>query len=99
MEKIENYLLSSTHILGRYKARFFFKLGYTPLHAKRLADDLLQIARNNPVVSQHQTPFGTKFVVDGEISSPFNITARIRTVWIIDAGEEIPRLVTAYPLE
>jgi hypothetical protein len=47
----------------------------------------------NTVVSAH----GRKYIIDGLIDSPSGASAAIRTVWIIEQGESIPRLVTAYP--
>jgi hypothetical protein len=86
-------------MLGRYKARFFFKLGYSLSNAQRLSEDLIRIAQTYPVVSQTTTPFGTKFVIDGKLLTPIGISVKIRTVWFINADEKTPRLVTAYPLK
>jgi hypothetical protein len=36
-------------------------------------------------------------VIDGEIKTPTGVVVQLRTIWIIDAGEDIPRFVTAYP--
>jgi hypothetical protein len=43
------------------------------------------------------SPHGTKYIIDGLLQGTIGIQARIRTVWIIDIGEERPRFVTAYP--
>jgi len=44
-DKIRGYLLSAEHPIGRFKARFFRALGYTPENWKRLASDLLSAAQ------------------------------------------------------
>lgn len=45
------------------------------------------------VESQH----GRKYIVAGPLETPNGKLAHVRTVWIVDAGEDTPRLVTAYP--
>jgi hypothetical protein len=44
------------------------------------------------------TQYGVNYVVDGSLATPIGITVNVRTVWIIEAGEEEPRFVTAHPL-
>jgi hypothetical protein len=46
-----------------------------------------------------ESKHGKKYIVDGAIESPGGKTPMVRTVWIIDKGENIPRLVTVYPYE
>ena len=46
-----------------------------------------------------ETPYGTKYVIDGELESPNGVAIYLRTVWIIETGDNIPRLVTAHLLE
>ena len=41
---------------------------------------------------------GKKYIVDGELENPAGKEAWVRSIWIIDAGTDFPRLVTAYPL-
>jgi len=43
------------------------------------------------------TVHGQKFVLEGELEGPSGRRLRVRTIWIIDRGQERPRLVTAYP--
>jgi hypothetical protein len=42
-------------------------------------------------------PHGLKYILDGRIGTPSGKTPVVRSVWIVDAGREAPRLVTAYP--
>jgi hypothetical protein len=46
-----------------------------------------------------ESSHGTKYIVDGEIVSPVGKNPVVRTVWIVDHGQTIARLVTAYPHE
>jgi len=40
---------------------------------------------------------GMKYIVDGQIKTPGAKSSIVRTVWIIDLGSDVPRLITAYP--
>jgi hypothetical protein len=58
---------------------------------------LLRIAEQGEVVETVGTPFGTKYVVEGNLETPRMESVRLITVWIILAGEDVPRFITAYP--
>jgi hypothetical protein len=45
------------------------------------------------------TPFGTRYVIEGILSTPDGRALLIRTVWFIETGQQIPRFVTAYLLQ
>jgi len=48
----------------------------------------------------HRADYGKHHNVDGTIESPDNRQPRpkVRTVWILEAGTEAPRLITAHPV-
>jgi hypothetical protein len=96
--KITDYLLAFDHPEGAGKGEFFASFGFTVTHWQLLADALLAHARTHPVSSSSRSIYGTKYRIDGAISCPDGRMPVIRSVWIIDAGAEIPRLVTAHPL-
>jgi len=58
----------------------------------------LKIAREGQVTKMERSPYGTKYVVDGQLETPEKGLVLIRTVWILEEGETYPRFVTAYPL-
>jgi len=95
--KLTKYLLSETHAVGRAKAKYFRSLGYTETNADQLADALLMIAKSKGVSQEVTTPYGTKYVVEGDLFTPIGTTVRIRTVWVVESHDERPRFVTAYP--
>ena len=97
-QKVKSYLLSSSHPVGRYKARFFRSLGYDQDGWKRLASDLRAILANE-VSESVEIEFGTKYVVPGQLTGSGGTAANILTVWIILTDEDVPRFVTAYPGE
>lgn len=92
------YLLSETHPTGKFKAKFFIRLGFSPDNPEQLEAQLYVIAQSEPVVEIVRSPFGTKYIVDGETEAPRGKKAFIRTVWIIEHGSDEPRFVTAYPI-
>lgn len=95
--KLTGYLLSESHPVGRSKARFFRAAGFNAANAAELGRGLLAIAARAPVVTQSVSPYGVKYVIDGRLSTPRGGTVRLRTIWIVEAGTDAPRLVTAYP--
>lgn len=98
-EKIVNYLLSPTHRDGKGKHGFFMRFGFTEASWEQLANALRQHATDHNIISQDQTAFGGRYVIEGRLRCPDGRRPVIRTVWFIDSGSDTPRLVTAYPLE
>ncbi|HEY2463314.1 MAG TPA: hypothetical protein VGI32_04600 [Steroidobacteraceae bacterium] len=95
-EKLRDYLLSPTHPIGRYKAQFFGSLGYDQNNWQTLDRDLRALLLSSAEPLQ-ATKYGQKYAVAGSITGPNGRVAEIVAVWIILAGEEMPRFVTAYP--
>ena len=96
--KITGYLLSPTHRDGRHKAAFFLGFSFTADTWQKLAAALLKHAADHEVAKVENTPFGTRYVVDGTIDTPYGRTPSIRSVWFLETGQDVPRFVTAYPL-
>jgi len=96
--KLAAYLLSDIHPVGRSKARFFHAIGFTQENVQLLEKALLNLVKTNSVTNTVSSEFGTKYVVDGLIQTPVGRTARLRTVWLIEVGQDVPRFVTAYPV-
>ena len=98
LSKLDAYLLSDTHPIGRLKSGFFHAIGFDKNKIDQLAEQLLLIARSEDVTDKVTTAYGTKYVVDGSIQTPLGITVPLRTVWIIERDEKRPRFITAYPV-
>jgi hypothetical protein len=96
--KLLDYLLSLSHPVGGSKARFFRSTGFDDTNVSTLEHGLLEIARSGEVTEVEQTTHGTKYAVEGLLQTPARGPKSIRTLWIIEAGGESPRFVTAYPL-
>jgi hypothetical protein len=96
-EKVEDYLLDSGHPDNSGKAEFFEQFGFRRNEWEILADAFLALAHKAEVAQSMKSPHGQKYVIVGRIESPNGKTASVRTIWIVDKGLNIARLVTAYP--
>ncbi len=97
--KLVEYLLSSTHPDGRGKARFFLRFGFRAAQWPELATALRQHACEHGVLESMETPFGTRYVVEGPLRSPDGRSPEVRTIWFVELNSGYPRLVTAYPIK
>lgn len=97
--KVVKYLLSPTHPDGVGKAGFFTAMGFRHEEWQVLADFLRQVARDFPVSKSMTSSHGRKYIIEGALSTPSGRRPIVRTGWMIDAGTDTPRLVTAYPKE
>lgn len=96
--KITAYLLSPNHPDGSSKEKIFTAFGFSVENWETLANSLLRHVIDQEVTKIEDSPFGTRYVVDGILFTPDNRNPLIRSVWFIEEGETIPKFVTAYPL-
>ena len=96
-QKVRDDLLSPSHPTGKGKAEFFFAMGFNREAWEVLVDALRQVACDCSVTKSMTSLHGQKYIVDGELATPCGQRPVVRTVWVVDKGRTIPRLVTAYP--
>lgn len=63
--KVRDYLLSSTHPIGRFKSVVFLALGYSQENWQALAADLLAFAKQEHAIAGKPTEHGQKYEVSG----------------------------------
>ncbi|WP_374090193.1 DUF6883 domain-containing protein [Methylomicrobium lacus] len=97
-EKLQDYVLPSSHPVGKFKAAFFQSLGYTAENWQRMEADIRSLLENDAKTGE-LTEYGQKFEVRGQIVSPSLRTVEFVTAWIVLKNENIPRYITAYPGE
>ncbi len=97
--KVTAYLLNPQHPDGGPKAAFFLRFGFDASQPDTMIAALLAHARSNPVTRLQKSKIGTSYVIEGPLQSPDGRNPSVRTVWLIEAGETAPRLVTAIPLK
>ena len=97
--KVLGYLLNSSHPDGASKAAFFTAMGYRPADWRVLRQALAAVALTGRIRAVAATNHGVKSIIIGVLNVPRSGRATVRTIWIIDADTDVPRLVTAYPAE
>jgi hypothetical protein len=97
--KLVDYLLNPAHPDNGGKAEFFEALGFSLKNLAEFSAALRQLAAKTEVTEVVESPYGIKYVLDGWLQGQDNRRAKIRTIWIVDQGTDIPRLVTAYPIK
>jgi hypothetical protein len=95
--KVLDYLLNEAHPDNGGKARFFGLLGYSREDPPWFwpFEILPNTGRSSAVPNQHTAR--NMLLMGGSGQTQESRQWSIRTVWIIDRGEDAPRLVTAYP--
>ena len=96
-EKLTDYLLSTSHPLGRYKARFFYAFGFDKNSVALLQKGFENIALSGQVVETIETPYGLKQVIEGILDTPSQKQVKIKTVWMESTPGKTLQFVTAYP--
>jgi hypothetical protein len=98
--KVRDYLLNLDHADGGPKALFFLGGGFSVDKLEQFKAALRRHLRDNPVTRREADRFGgERLVIDAPMSVPDGRTPIVRTVWTIDEGETLPRLITAYPID
>jgi hypothetical protein len=95
--KLQEYLLSGSHPVGRFKAAFFLGLGYSVEDWRQLESDLRSQHLSHPAAGEERGPYGRKYVIRATLVGPAGRAAEVVSVWVVRTGEEVPRFVTAYP--
>lgn len=95
--KIRDYLLSVDHPVGRAKARFFRRLGFTAARWQTLAEALRKQHLIYEPMSARTDEYGQTFVIRAILRGPTGSAALVVSVWFVRRGEDVPRFVTAYP--
>lgn len=96
-QKLTDYLLSETHAVGKFKAKFFRGLGFDETNPNLFQKEILNLAQSQDVENLVPSNYGTKYIVQGDIKTPLGKSVKIRTVWIIEKNHTIPIFITAYP--
>ena len=95
--KLRDYLLSTEHPLGRFKARFFSALGFSADRWEELESALRTQHLTQETGSAAVVSGGRTFTIRAILIGPNGQSAAVVSVWFIRASEAMPRFVTAYP--
>lgn len=97
LEKLRDYSLNPQHHKGGHKARVFASaLGLTAADAALLREMILAAVLTAEAQSGRADEHGSRYTVDFEARALQGNVVTIRTAWIIDAGDSVPRLISCY---
>lgn len=96
-EKLTQYLLNAGHRRGAAKARLLHQFGYNQAGWQTLADAIREYHLEAEVSETRETPYGTRYEISAPILTPSGRHLRLRTIWQIDRGSVLPRLITLFP--
>ena len=94
--KVRDYLLNPGNLQNQGKAGQFGRYGFVQDQWQVLADALCKHPTVNQVVRMVASPHGVKYVVECSLETPGRRNPCLRSVWIIETGQDRPRLVTAH---
>ncbi len=97
--KLRDYLLSAAHPVGRFKAVFFSALGFSQENWTELETALRTQHVREEAEPSKKSRHGETFEIHATLIGPSGRVANVASVWIVRAGEDFPRFVTAYPGE
>jgi hypothetical protein len=95
-EKLTHYLLNTGHERGGTKARLLERFGYTVQNWGRLEADI-RSGLETEVDVVRATEYGTRYEIRMTLQTPLGMLLTLRTIWQIDDGTDVPRLITLYP--
>jgi hypothetical protein len=90
-------LLDVDHPYGGSKAQLLVALGYSVARWQQLDADLRHSHLAEDFVKTVHTTWGTRYEVVAPLTGPSGDAIVFRSVWQIDRGTDIPRLITMYP--
>lgn len=97
--KLKNYVLSTTHPIGRFKAVLFQQMGYTAESWEQFAEDIRMQHLALDAKPGEKTKYGQKYIICGDMKGSSGKVVRLKSIWIIETGEDFPRFITIYPEE
>lgn len=92
-------MLTADPLAGRGKPGFLTRIGFSADAPAALIAALRAHVRQHEVVGTVETEYGVKYRVDGLLSTPDGRPLRVRTIWQIDHGADVPRFITIRPLK
>lgn len=96
-QKLHGYLLSNTHPIGRFKARFFSALGYSAERWQEFEADLRIQHLTQDAEPGESLPGGQTYTIRAILKGPNGQSAVVLSVWFVAESGGTPRFVTAYP--
>lgn len=96
-EKLVEYILNVEHKRGGAKARLLVQFGYNAIEAGRLEQDIRRDHLDVDVDVVRRTEYGTRYEISAVLNTPVGRSLKVRSIWQIDDGTDVPRLITLIP--
>lgn len=96
-EKLRDYLLNAAHRRGAAKARLLTICGYSPDAWQVLEADLRAWHLTAEVAQIKDNPYGRRYEIRAPLLTPSGRRVVFESVWQVDNGTDVPRLITMYP--
>jgi hypothetical protein len=94
--KLRDYSLNPLHPEGKHKARVFAAtLGFSTSDAEKLLAMIVAAISTEEATTGATDEHGARYVVDFSTQGLRGMVT-IRTAWIVDRGETVPRMVSCY---
>lgn len=97
IRKLLEYCLNPQHPRGRNKARVFASVGIREANAEELRVALVAAAVGDGTQVGVANVHGQRYIIDFDLFREGR-AVRIRSTWIVRAGEDLPRLTSCYVL-
>ena len=95
--KLTEYLLNVEHERGGTKARLLDEFGYNQNNWRQLDTDIRRYHLDVEVDVVQRTLYSMRYEIRAPLETPSGRTLMIRTIWQIDTGTDVPRLITLFP--
>jgi hypothetical protein len=96
-EKLRDYLLNPGHRRGSTKARLLLACGYRADAWDVLESDLRRQHLTADFTAAKENAFGRRFKIVSPLATPSGRQVVFQSIWQIDHGTDVPRLITLYP--
>jgi hypothetical protein len=96
-EKLRDYLLNPAHRRGSAKARVLIRCGYRAEAWQQLEANLRTQHLTADFAVAKPNSFGRRFVIQAPLATPSGRRILFHSIWQIDDGTDVPRLITMYP--
>jgi hypothetical protein len=95
-EKLTDYLLNTGHKRGGTKARLLEQYGYNVQNWRQFEANI-RSGLGAEVDVVRTTEYGARYEIRMTLQTPLGVPLTVRTIWQIDDGTDVPRLITLYP--
>ena len=94
--KLRSYVLNTEHKRGGTKARLLARFGYHR-DQRLLEADIRERHVEADVHVVRSSPYGVRYEIRAPLPTPVGRELMVRTIWQIDEGTDVPRLITLFP--